>query len=125
MAGIQSDAVASRTPRSFVRMRKPIKGHWDFLTNVRNLIDELESRKLDFEDIGTLENEDLPTQGEFFLTLTVRGDSGASVTSMGLENGRLFMLVSKDVHTSQLAVLDLHSETVGRAPLMSDKLSRL
>ena len=91
MAGLQSDAVASRTPHLFVRTLAPIKAHWDVLINVRNLINELESRKLDFEDIGTLNNEDLPSQGEFFLTLTLRGDSCASVTRMGLENGRLYM----------------------------------
>jgi len=115
MAGLQSDAVASRTPHLFVRTLAPIKAHWDVLINVRNLINELESRKLDFEDIGTLNNEDLPSQGEFFLTLTLRGDSCASVTRMGLENGRLYMLLSNDAHSSELAVLDLHSEELSAA----------
>src|SRR5262245_49929105 len=105
MAGLQSDAVASRTPHTFVRTPIPLKEHWEILTNVRNLINELEDCKTDFEDVGTLENEDLPSHGEFFLTLTVRGDSAASVTSMGIENGRLYMLLSKDTRSSQLAVL--------------------
>src|SRR5262245_21813745 len=112
MAGLQSDAVASTTPHTFVRTPTPLREHWEVLGNVRNLINELETRKTDFEDIGTLENEELPSQGEYFLTLTVRGDGGASVTRMGFENGRLFMLLSKDAHSSELAVLslDLDSE---------------
>ena len=115
MAGLLSDAVACTTPHRLVRTLAPIKEHWDVLTNVCNLINELESRKMEFENIGTLNNEDLPSRGEFFLTLTVRGDSGASVTSMGLENGRLYMLLSNDAHSSELAVLDLDSEELSAA----------
>ena len=115
MAGLLSDSVACITPHQFVRTVAPKKEHWDVLTNVRNLINELESRRMDFEDIGTLNNEDIPSKGEFFLTLTVRGDSGASVTSMGLENGRLYMLLSNDTPSSELTVLDLDSEELSAA----------
>ena len=84
-----------------------LKRHWKVLANVRNLIDELEDLNSDFEVIGTLENEDLPPKGEFFLSLTVKGDGGPTVTQMGFESGRLYVLLSKDSRSSELATLEL------------------
>ena len=86
---------------------EPIRRQWDGLMNVRNLINELEQCESDFELIGSLQNEDLPENGEFFLSLTVKGDGDPIVTKIGLENGRLFMLLSEDSRSSQLAVLEL------------------
>lgn len=86
---------------------EPVKRHFKVLSAVRNLINELEQFEPDLEVIGSLDHEDLPEDGECFLTLAVAGDGGGTVTKMGLENGRLFLLLSENAKTSQLAVLDL------------------
>jgi hypothetical protein len=84
----------------------------EVLSNVRSLIDELEHLDSELEVIGNVENEDLPPKGEFFLSLTVDGDYGPTVTRMGVENGKLYLLLSKDARSSQLAVLELGRENL-------------
>jgi hypothetical protein len=89
---------------------QPVKQHFKVLSAVRNLINELEQFEPDLEVIGSLDHENLPKDGEYFLTLAVAGDDGGTVTKMGLENGRLFFLLSENAKTSQLAVLDLFQD---------------
>jgi hypothetical protein len=108
----QPRPTASETPFSLINgnsagRSQTIRRHWEVLANVRNLIDELEHLHSELEVIGNLENEDLPPKGEFFLSLTVDGDNGPTVTRMGVENGRLYLLLSEDARSSQLAVLEL------------------
>ena len=94
-----------------------LERHLEVLSNVRRLIDELEHLDSELEVIGNVENEDLPPKGEFFLSLTVDGDDGPTLTRMGVENGKLYLVLSKDARSSQLAVLDLGRENlVGPEP---------
>ena len=117
MINLQPELTTSRTILPLIDENstgelETIKRHWKVLANVRNLIDELEALDSDFEVIGTFENEDLPPEGEFFLSLTVKGDGGPTVTQMGFENGRLYVLLSKYSRSSELATLELGEKTL-------------
>ena len=112
-----SEKPFSSTSGNSAGRSQTIKRHLEVLSNVRSLIDELEHLDADLEVIGNVENEDLPPKGEFFLSLTVDGDNGPTLTRMGVENGKLYLLLSKDARSSQLAVLELGRENlVGHGP---------